>query len=42
MVRAYYLAMTKGKPGELYLIGSDLIYSMKQILKKLISHSNKK
>lgn len=42
MVRAYYLALNKGKPGELYLIGSDLIFSMKQILQKLIKLSNKK
>ena len=42
MVSAYYLALKKGIPGELYLIGSDLIYSMKDILKKLIKLSNNK
>lgn len=39
MARAYYLAMEKGKPGELYLIGSDQIYTIKECLKKLISLS---
>ena len=40
-VRAYYLAMEKGKSGELYLIGSDQIYTMKEVLDMLISHSTK-
>lgn len=38
-VRAYYLAMEKGHSGELYLIGTDQIYTMQQVLDKLISHS---
>ena len=39
VVRAYVLAMEKGLPGELYLIGSDQIYTMEQCLKMLISLS---
>lgn len=39
MVRAYYLAMEKGIPGELYLIGSNQIYTIKQCLEMLISLS---
>lgn len=39
MVRAYNLAMEKGKPGELYLIGSDQIYTMQECLEMLISLS---
>lgn len=42
MVRAYYLAMEKGIPGELYLIGSDQIYTIKECLKMLISLSKSK
>ena len=42
MVKAYYLALEKGSIGELYLIGSDIVYSMKQIIKKLIKLSSKK
>jgi GDP-4-dehydro-6-deoxy-D-mannose reductase len=42
MVRAYYLAMEKGIPGELYLIGSDQIYTIKECLGMLISLSTKK
>ncbi len=38
-VRAYYLAMEKGEAGELYLIGTDQIYTMKQVLEMLISLS---
>lgn len=40
-VRAYYLAMEKGISGELYLIGTDQIYTMKQVLHMLISLSPK-
>lgn len=40
-VRAYYLAMEKGKAGELYLIGTDQIYTMEQVLHMLISLSSK-
>lgn len=41
-VRAYYLAMEKGVPGELYLIGTQEIHTMEQCLKTLISFSTKK
>lgn len=39
MVEAYYLAIEKGSPGELYLIGSNQIYTIKQCLKMLIKLS---
>ena len=39
IVRAYYLAMEKGVPGELYLIGSQNIYTMKECLNTLIGLS---
>lgn len=39
MVRAYYLAMEKGIPGELYLIGSNQIYTIKECLEMLVSLS---
>ncbi|MBI5122581.1 GDP-mannose 4,6-dehydratase [Candidatus Roizmanbacteria bacterium] len=39
MVEAYVLAMEKGKPGELYLIGSNQIFTMKECLEMLISLS---
>lgn len=42
MVRAYHLAMEKGISGELYLIGSDQIYTIKECLRMLISLSNSK
>lgn len=38
-VRAYFLAMEKGVSGELYIIGTDQIYTMKEVLDMLISHS---
>ena len=43
MVKAYCLAMEKGKDGELYLISSNMIYTIKEVLEKLIelSTSNK-
>lgn len=41
-VRAYYLAMEKGISGELYLIGTDQIYTMEEVLQMLISLSTKK
>ncbi len=41
-VRAYALAMEKGVPGELYLIGSQQIYTIKECLKMLISLSTMK
>lgn len=40
-VRAYFLTMEKGKSGELYLIGTDQIYTMEALLKKLITFSTK-
>ncbi|MCM1215136.1 MAG: GDP-mannose 4,6-dehydratase [Lachnospiraceae bacterium] len=40
-VRAYYLAMEKGVSGELYLIGTDQIYTMEQVLHMLIAASVK-
>ena len=39
IVRAYALAMERGLPGELYLIGSQQIYTMEECLKLLISLS---
>ena len=38
-VNAYFLAMEKGEAGELYLIGTDQIYTMEELLHKLINHS---
>lgn len=40
-VRAYFLAMEKGISGELYLIGTEQIYTMKAVLDMLISKSSK-
>lgn len=42
MVRAYHLAMEKGVPGELYLIGSQQIYTIKESLEMLIGLSSLK
>src|SRR3989344_6248627 len=42
MVRAYHLAMEKGVPNELYLIGSDNVYTIKESLERLISLSKMK
>ena len=39
MVKAYSAAMENCNPGELYLIGSDQIYTIKECLEKLISLS---
>lgn len=41
MVKGYYMAMEKCDPGELYLIGSDQIFTMEECLKMLISKSTK-
>ena len=41
-VRAYFLAMEKGEKGELYLIGSDQVHTMKEALDMLISLSCQK
>lgn len=40
-VRAYYLAMEKGITGELYLIGTDQIHTMEEMLQMLIALSPK-
>lgn len=40
--RAYYLAMEHGIPGELYLIGSQQVYTVEECLKMLISYSSMK
>lgn len=40
-VRAYYLAMQKGVSGELYLIGTDQIHTMEEMLNMLIKLSYK-
>ncbi len=42
MVKAYYLAMEKGVYGELYLIGSTQIYTIKECLEMLITLSSMK
>lgn len=39
MARGYILAMEKCRPGELYLIGSDNVHTMRQCLEHLISLS---
>lgn len=39
MVEAYYLAIEKGIPGQLYLIGSDQIYTIRECLEMLIALS---
>lgn len=39
MVKAYHLAIEKGASGELYLIGSNQIYTIKECLEMLISLS---
>jgi GDP-4-dehydro-6-deoxy-D-mannose reductase len=36
VVRAYYLAVTQGKPGEVYNIGSGKAHSIEDILQKLV------
>ena len=42
MVRAYILAMEKGKEGELYLISSNMEFTIKEVLEKLINLSTNK
>lgn len=37
MVRAYYLAVTKGKPGEVYNIGSGQTITIQELLDRLIA-----
>ncbi len=36
VVRAYYLALTRGKPGEVYNIGSGKAYSIREVLEMLL------
>lgn len=40
-VRAYYLAMEKGVSGELYVIGTDQIHTMKEMLDMLVASSER-
>jgi len=42
MVEAYYLAMLYGVPGELYLIGSENVFTIRQCLDELIAMSTRK
>lgn len=42
IVKAYSLLLEKGKPGEIYNIGSRKVYSIKEILNKLLKKSNVK
>ncbi|HKZ21809.1 MAG TPA: GDP-mannose 4,6-dehydratase, partial [candidate division Zixibacteria bacterium] len=42
IVSGYYLLMKKGKPGEVYNIGSGKIYSLKKVLQHLVSLSSRK
>jgi GDP-4-dehydro-6-deoxy-D-mannose reductase len=39
MVRAYYLAVTKGEPGEVYNIGAERSYSVRELLDMLLAFS---
>lgn len=41
-VRGYFLAMEKGVSGELYLIGTEQIHTMEEVLNMLIDKSTKK
>lgn len=40
VIEAYYIAMNKGNPGELYLIGNETTYTMRQSLEMLLSLSS--
>lgn len=42
MVRAYYLAVTQGEPGEVYNVGSGHAHSIQGLLDTLVSMSNVK
>lgn len=42
MVKAYWMAMEQCEPGDLYLIGTDQIYTIKECLEMLISLSTHK
>ncbi len=39
MVRAYYLAITQGEPGQVYNLGSGRSYTIQDLLDVLLSHS---
>jgi GDP-4-dehydro-6-deoxy-D-mannose reductase len=39
MVRAYYLAVTQGEPGEVYNIGAERSYSIREVLDMLLTFS---
>jgi GDP-4-dehydro-6-deoxy-D-mannose reductase len=39
MVRAYFLATTRGEPGQVYNLGSDTAHSIESILRTLLSYS---
>jgi GDP-4-dehydro-6-deoxy-D-mannose reductase len=39
MVRAYYLALLKGEPGEVYNIGSGVAHSIEELLQALLEES---
>ena len=41
IVKAYWLAINKGKPGEVYNLGSGKVVAIKQILKYLLQMTNK-
>jgi GDP-4-dehydro-6-deoxy-D-mannose reductase len=36
-VQAYYLAVTKGEPGQVYNIGAERAYSIREILEQLLA-----
>ena len=40
MVRAYYLALTRGKPGQVYNIGAERSYSIRELLDMLLALSS--
>ena len=42
MVRAYWLALDKGEPGEVYNVGMGKCWSIKEMLDMLLSHSTVK
>ena len=39
IVKAYYLSLEKGEPGEVYNIGNDKAYSIREVLNILLSYS---
>ncbi|HJW49798.1 MAG TPA: GDP-mannose 4,6-dehydratase, partial [Candidatus Limnocylindria bacterium] len=42
MVRAYWLALEKGEPGEVYNVGRGKCWSIREMLDILLSHSKAK